>query len=445
MRFVLNLVRALVVPMILVRRAFGAATYSSLGGLHRCILFRFRFPLRLCLLLCFLPGMPKVVEGQSINEGSYRKENHGELNEIEPDTSTSLLGDMDNLGRLYHSPSNPLVQEVWVLGRYHGQYHWTDASTGDSDGFESRRFRLGGQAKLLSKLTLHGQAVSGRDMSPFYNGFTELWAQWSVLPEMAVTIGQQKNRFTHDRNVSSRYINYLERALVTNLFRVDYTLAVTLQGKIGAASYYTGLFSNATGQNMGKSFTQLNSGYSALTAVYYDLGAALDLDSLTLYGSYLHSEANDNATNMNYLRDGLSAAVIITDGYGSMVGEVTAGTDSKEGQVIGLNLQPAYFINTFMQVATRFQVATSSGSRGLQPQVRYEQEAGFQAGELYHALYLGMNLHLSKHRLKLMYGVEYAHMDGDEAWTASSMVRFYFGPHSGGAFPMNKILPHDTD
>jgi hypothetical protein len=56
-----------------------------------------------------------------------------------------------------------------------------------------------------------------------------------------------------------------------------------------------------------------------------------------------------------------------------------------------------------------------------------------------------LNYHIAKHRLKLMTGIEYANMSGQEAWTASTMVRFYFGPHSGGAFPMNDILPHEPD
>lgn len=51
-------------------------------------------------------------------------------------------------------------------------------------------------------MTLHAQLVSGFDMKPFYNGFTELWSQWAFDDLFAVTVGQQKHRFTHDRNVA---------------------------------------------------------------------------------------------------------------------------------------------------------------------------------------------------------------------------------------------------
>jgi len=357
----------------------------------------------------------------------------------------SLGEALENLGKVYTGSNDEVLQELWLLGRYHGQYHWTEANTGEDDGYESRRTRLGAQAKVFKRATVHAQMVSGSDIQPFYNGFTELWAQWSFSPEIALTIGQQKNRFTHDRNVSSRYLNYLERAMLTNMFNVDYTPAVTLQGKIRRATYYTGFFTNATGQNMGEAFTDFDSGYSFLSAVYYDLGTALGVQSATLYGSYLHSNSNDNATNMNRFDDGISGALILTHGHASLVSEVTGGIGSDDGNAYGLNLQPTYFINHTWQVATRYQIAHATGSEGLNAQRRYEREAGFSKGDLYQAGYVGLNYYIAKHRLKLMTGLEYSAMNGDAAWTASTMARFYFGPHSGGAFPMNQILPLDYD
>ena len=108
------------------------------------------------------------------------------------------------LGLLHRDDASAVLQELWVLGRYHGQYHWSDGDSGEDSGWEHRRFRVGGQARLFQKLTLHAQMVSGSDFEPFYNGFTELWASWRFNDAATLTIGQQKHRFTHDRNVSSR-------------------------------------------------------------------------------------------------------------------------------------------------------------------------------------------------------------------------------------------------
>jgi len=121
---------------------------------------------------------------------------------------------------------------------------------------------MGGQARVFQRLTLLVQMVSGSDFEPFYNGFTELWASWKFSDALALTIGPRKHRFTHDRNVSSRYINYLERSMLTNVFAADYTPAITLSGKAGRWNWYGGVFTDKTGQDMEDAFTDLDSGYS---------------------------------------------------------------------------------------------------------------------------------------------------------------------------------------
>ena len=356
-----------------------------------------------------------------------------------------LEKEFEHLGRVYKNDKDDVLQEFWLLGRYHGQYHWTEANVGESDYYETRRFRLGAQAKLIQKLTLHAQMVSGSNIDPFYNGFTELWAQWAFAKEFALTIGQQKNRFTHDRNVSSRYLNYLERAMLTNMFSIDYTPAITAQGQVDKLVYYTGFFTNATGRDMGKAFTDFDSGYSYIAQVYYDLGKEWGFDDVTLYGSYIHSDFNQNATNMDYFKNGASTALIVHQGKFATIAEVTGGMGNENGNAVGLNLQPSYFLNRQWQLVSRYQLAGSNGAEGLKPQKRYETPSGFEPGDLYQAGYLGVNYYIAKHRLKLMQGIEYSSMSGQEGWTTSLMVRFYWGPHSGGAFPMNKILPLDYD
>lgn len=356
-----------------------------------------------------------------------------------------LEKEFEHLGRVYKNDKDDTLQELWLLGRYQGQYHWTEANVGESDYYETRRFRLGAQAKLFQKLTIHAQMVSGSNIDPFYNGFTELWTQWAFSKEIALTIGQQKNRFTHDRNVSSRYLNYLERSMLTNMFAIDYTPAITLQGQVDKLVYYTGFFTNATGRDIPEAFVEFDSGYSYIAQVYYDLGRQWGVDDVTLYGSFIHSDFNENATNMDYFDNGVSSALIVHKGKFANIAEVTAGLGNENGNAVGLNLQPSYFLNRQWQLVSRYQLAGSNGTDGLKPQKRYEVPSGFEPGDLYQAGYLGVNYYIAKHRLKLMQGIEYSNMSGQEGWTTSLMVRFYWGPHSGGAFPMNKILPLDYD
>jgi len=355
--------------------------------------------------------------------------------------SISSIEMSDNLGRIFKDDSNAYVKELWLLGRYHGQLYRTDSSVlGDKVGYETRRFRLGTQAKLLGSLTVHAQMVSGSDASPVYNGFTELWTEWKYSDAIRLTIGQQKHRFTHDRNTSSRYISYLERSALTNQFAADYTPAFTLQGEDSSISYYTGVFSNATSSNMGRSFTDLNSGYSYIGAFYYKLNDFTEVDSAFIYASYIHSKANNKATNLNNFDDGVSGAIIVTEDSFALVSEVTSGFNSDKGNAFGINIQPSYFLSADLQLALRYQFAVSNEEQGLEAQQRYENRAGLTTGDLYNAGYVGLNYFIAMHRIKLMSGLEYSTLGGEQVWTASAMFRFFFGPHSGGAFPMNKTL-----
>ena len=347
---------------------------------------------------------------------------------------------LENLGLLYKDKANPVLQEFWLLGRYHGHYHDTDGSNGEDAGYESRRVRLGFQANLFDHLTLHAQAISGSDFEPAYNGFTELWARWHFNDAINLTVGQQKHRFTHDRNVSSRYMNYMERTAFTNMMALDYTPAVTLSGRVGKLEYYSGVFSNAAGTDMWDSFTDLDSGWSFLAAGTYDLGHFLGADTAALYGSYLHSEANEQATNLTRFDNAVSAALILTEGSGSLVTEVTAGFGGEKGSAVGLHIEPGYYLTDKLQIVGRYQISTASEEDGLSSQRRYERPAGLPSGDFYQAGYVGLNYYIAAHRIKLMTGIEYSKMNSEDALTMFAGFRMFFGPHSNAPFPGNKML-----
>lgn len=358
-----------------------------------------------------------------------------------PRTHESLEQRLANWGRVSVGKDNSVLQEFWLLGRYHGQHYWSEGDRGGSSDWENRRYRMGAQATLYEKWTLHAQMVSGSDFEPFYNGFTELWSQWRFSEQLALTIGQQKHRFTHDRNVSSRYINTLERGQLLNMFGADYTPAVTLQGTIGKLSYYSGVFSNATGRNMWDAFTELDSGYSLLANSYYDVNRYLPTDSAFVGMSYVFSDANAKATNLNVFQQGISNVLVLTKGPGSLIAESVLGLDSERGDAYGINVQVGYFLTGRLQIATRYQIATSDQSDGLLAQLRYERPTGIERGGQYHAEYVGLNYHFAGHRLKWMNGVEYSELDRDSVWTFSTAIRLFWGPHSGGPFPMAQLLP----
>lgn len=348
--------------------------------------------------------------------------------------------DFENLGLLHRDDTHPWLQEFWVLGRYHGQLYDAEGSDGDQAGFESRRIRLGFQARLFNRLSLHAQAISGSDFEPAYNGFTELWVRWNFTDAVNLTVGQQKHRFTHERNVSSRYMSTMERSMFTNMMSLDYTPAVTLSGRVKKLEYYAGVFSNATSRDMGSAFTEFDSGASFIAAATYDLGKLLGTDTAHFYGSFLHSELESGATNLNRFSDAMSGALILTEGPAALITELTAGFGGPRGDAVGLNLQPSYFLTDTLEVVGRYQVASASQENGLRPQRRYEAPAGLIDGNFYQAVYLGLNRYIVGHRLKVMTGVEYAKMDDRDAVTFFAGFRMFFGPDSNAPFPGNKML-----
>ena len=353
----------------------------------------------------------------------------------------NLAEEWENLGLLHRDDRHPWLQEFWLLGRYHGQYYDADGSTGEQTRWEDRRFRYGFQARMLDRLTLHAQAISGADFDTDYNGFTELWLRWQFAEAWLLTIGQQKHRVTHDRNISSRYMNTIERSQFTNMMALDYTPAITLSGENGPLNYYTGVFSNGTGTNMVKAFSELNSGWSYLAAITYDLGNFLGAEHAEFYGSIVHSDANSRATNFTRFDDAVSGALILTKGSASLITELTHGMGGDAGRATGLSIQPGFYLTDQLQIVARYQIATAQQENGLIPQFRYEQPLGMPRGDFYQACYLGFSYYIAAHRMKMIGGIEYANMNGEHLVTAAIGFRLFFGPQSDAPFPGNKMLP----
>jgi phosphate-selective porin OprO/OprP len=191
---------------------------------------------------------------------------------------------------------------------------------------------------------------------------------------------------------------------------------------------------------MWESFTDYDSGYSLLASGTWNVNDRLGLDEAFFNMCYLYSDANENATNLNRYNNGFSSALILTQGPSSLVSEALLGTGSVNGDAWGINIQPGYFLTEKLQLATRYQLAVADEDNGLQPQRRYERTVGLNNGDLYQAGYAGLNYYIAGHRIKLMHGIEYANMSGQDVWTASLAIRIFWGPNSNGPFPIAKLL-----
>jgi hypothetical protein len=123
----------------------------------------------------------------------------------------------------------------------------------------------------------------------------------------------------------------------------------------------------------------------------------------------------------------------------SLVSEVVIGLGAEPGDAWAINLQPGWFITRQLQLVGRYQLAGSNGEEGLRGQRRYEVPGGLQTGDLYQAVYGGLDYYVAGHRAKLLTGVEYSTLGGEDLWTVFAAVRVFWGPHSRGPFPHRAV------
>lgn len=352
----------------------------------------------------------------------------------------SIYDKIWGLTKFYDNKDNPIIQSIRLTGRYHGQYHWTDADTGSDDAWEHRRFRIGLEVGLFKDVLLKGEMESTSDFEDFYNGFTELYVQWKPAPEFAVLVGEQKPKFTNDWSTSSRYFNTFERSMLLNQFRPDYAPGVVFTGKIGHFNYYTGGFTNTPDRDIGQEFSEFGGGGSLIAQIGYDFKDAWKMDLADWRLEYLYSDSNEQSTIWNYFDHGIATSLALREGGVGLVGELLYGTGSRS-DAFGINLIPSIMLSDKLQAVLRYQVAFSDAEEGLAGQSRYERAAGAGRGDLYQAGYAGFNYFLYGHKLKLMGGVEYANMSGPkgfDGWTALLGVRVFWGPETKGMYPTTR-------
>ncbi|MBX7211466.1 MAG: OprO/OprP family phosphate-selective porin [Verrucomicrobiaceae bacterium] len=348
----------------------------------------------------------------------------------------SVFDQVWNATELYRDESNPIVQDLDITGRFHDQYHWSEGGAADDDGWESRRFRIGLEARVLHDFTLKAEMTSAPDFDPFFNGFSALAIQWHPADSFLLTVGKQPARFTWDYSTSSNLHPYVERSQLLNEFAPDRSPAISMQGKAGRLNWYAALVSNTPDREVSREFGTFDGGASIIATLGYDLAEVFRTDAADVRLEYLHSEHNERSTIYNRFDDCLATSLVLREGRASVVTELLAGLGGDHGDAVGLNLMPGWFVNEKLELVARYQIALSDGAAGLTAQRRYERPAGIPSGDLYQAAYAGFNWFIYGPRLRLMGGVEYAGMNGHDAWTALLGVRLYWGPDSRTAFPV---------
>ncbi len=345
-----------------------------------------------------------------------------------------------------HKSGDGILNELSLTGRYQGQFWSADAESGNGSDWDSRRARVGARAYFFErrwemKAEMFFNMNRGGNL---YEGVTEGYIAWHPGDAFNVIIGKQKTKFGWEWTTSSRLIPTFERGALINQFRPDYASGVVIDGKVDRWSYYAGVFSNDTvgeGEEAVDDrveFGEFGGGWSTIASIGYDFSGALGLRKAQWRLDCIHSERHERDDVFTAFDNGVSTSLELQDGSWGLLTEVLFADGDAANW--GLVVIPTYDLTRRLQIVGRYQLGLSDEDTGLSVQRRYEREVGGAGGDMYNAFYAGFQYFLfdgkdvgkrpeQKHRLKLMAGVEYAHMDGRhgyDGWTALAGVRVFW-------------------
>ena len=337
---------------------------------------------------------------------------------------------------LHRNKNSPIVQEVRLTGRYHGQYASVRSKQGDFETWENRRVRAGVRVDFLQDFRFRMQFRTRTEDAVTGNPVLEdFWLAWRPSDEFVLKVGQFKPLWSFTWGISSDYMRTFERTQFVDQFRPRRALGVSVSGEIGTFGWGLAGFSGNTDEGVSAdegSFFVANVGGNA--------SALVGLEQLRWRLDYLYNNDSDRFSGDRNYQHGFAASLLAEDGRWSGmidVGFLTGlkGVGEEEGNAFGIAFVPSYdLIVDKVQLVGRYEFSRASND-ALTLKARYEQEVvalGDLQGDLYHAIYTGFQWFLRGNQLKFLGGAEWAHMresTGDtiyEGWTFLAGVRLSF-------------------
>ncbi len=334
---------------------------------------------------------------------------------------------------LYKNDDSSFLNELRIVGRFHGDVYNVDSGLGTDSDWRIRRMRLGLKAKFFHNLDLHVETdLDPQFDNPWYSRLTDAYIAWKFCEAAKITIGKHSAKFTLDGQTSSNELITLDRNNLTNnlWFTTEYISGVSFSGKVGGFQYTAGYFSGGTET---KEFGNFDEGHFALASLGYDFAKQLGVKKALLRADYVYNDRNaeSNATrsfenvgslNFQFAQEnwGFSTDLAVGTGYGS------------QSDVWGLVVMPWYNITKQLQIVARYTYMESEDPNGIRFG-RYENVMTSGKGDEYQEIYAGLNYYLYGHKLKLQTGLTYSMMEDSandggkyDGWTWTTGVRLSF-------------------
>ncbi|MGC1481619.1 MAG: porin [Chthoniobacterales bacterium] len=339
---------------------------------------------------------------------------------------------------IYENEDNPYLQKVAFTGRYHGQLWGLNSDFGSASGWENRRQRFGGVVEFLETFEAaitFNLNFDGETTGRFVEDYEDFKVRWRPSKLFNLQVGLYKVPITNEWRESSNRIVTIERSNFINT-----AVPNKLGGILATGEFATGEESGVTyGAGVYSATRDDDWAYPTFDggAVYYSgVGYNFNEHHLVRFDNGFTSDSPENNAVRPYsYTAALSYEGSFLDGrLGLQSDLVTAIGEDDQPDLFGIIILPTFDLTEKVQLVGRYQYLVSNEDNGVRLQSRYERRAPdlpTTSGNNYHALYGGMNYYIYKDRLKVMYGMEYSHLElqrggGFNSLTIVGAVRVWF-------------------
>jgi phosphate-selective porin OprO and OprP len=325
-------------------------------------------------------------------------------------TDSSIFDRIWAVPTLYKSKEG-FLNELRIVGRYQGQYHFNDNDAADSDFWDNRRLRTGLKATMLGGDMVFYSEYSWNDLpAQFDSEITEFWLEYKPVDRDGVNwrIGKFMPPFGHEFGISSRDIIMFERTAFVNQSGTFFTPGARLGYLAGKWTGSATAFSTRTDELLGGTG---DGGWASMVTVGYDAKSDLGLDKADLRVDYLHSDPEEGDNRLQNFTNAVSFNTALKKGAWGLGTDVIYAELAKGGNAFHAMVMPTYDITSKLQFVSRFQVATSDAAEGLAGVRRYESFPSAPKGDLYTAALVGVNYYVYGQRFKIMNHLEFSNME----------------------------------
>jgi phosphate-selective porin OprO/OprP len=311
----------------------------------------------------------------------------------------------------YRNDDKRVLQRLRFRGRYQQDFATVDADQGDHEEWNVRRLRMGLQGYMFGALLLHAEVdLNPQEANPVYVRFTDMYAEWTMRPEVILTFGKQSIPYTVDGANSSRELMAIDRgALANNLwFTEEYLPGASVSGTNEPWTYFVGAYS-AGARN--KELGEFSGGVVTLGSLGYDFAKSMDAREALASVNYVYQNPDPDNTFSRPFQHIISVNLRLEKTRWGLRTDLTAGSGYyAQSNVWGVMVMPFINVTPKLQAVGRYEFLDSKDPNGIRLGA-YEDRVVSGRGDQYHDAYVGANYYFYGHQLKLQTGVQWADLE----------------------------------